>query len=74
MSWLPHTRDPGSPMLAPELFARVRRIHIRTHRLVNTALAEARALFWRYRSVAVEALHELACDMLGVGGRPSVAA
>ncbi len=39
MSWLPHTRDPGSPMLAPELFARVRRIHIRTHRLVNTALA-----------------------------------
>ena len=38
-TWLPHTRDPGSPMLAPELFARVRSIHIRTHRLVDAALA-----------------------------------
>jgi uncharacterized protein (DUF58 family) len=33
---LPH---PRSPLLAPDLMARVRQIHIRTHRLVNTALS-----------------------------------
>ncbi len=32
-------REPSGTLLVPELMARVRQIHIRTHRLVNTALS-----------------------------------
>ena len=34
-------RNPGAPLLAPELMARVRKIQIRTHRLVSGALQGA---------------------------------
>lgn len=34
-----NVRDVRTPLLAPELMARVRQIQIRTHRLVNTALS-----------------------------------
>ena len=53
-TWLPHTREAGSPMLAPELFARVRRIHIRTHRLVDAALAGGYRSTFRGRGIEFE--------------------
>jgi len=39
MTWHVAPNEPTEGLLAPELMARVKRIHIRTHRLVNTALS-----------------------------------
>ena len=39
MAWTPDTKLSDQFPLAPELMARVRKIHLRTHRLVNTALS-----------------------------------
>lgn len=39
MSWVPDTALTERELLAPELMARVQKIQLKTHRLVNTALA-----------------------------------
>jgi len=39
MAWHLTNHEAGGSLLAPELMARVKRIHIRTHKLVNTALS-----------------------------------